>query len=134
MIACNATISTMLHDRNGNLLNAGRRTRKRPTAAVPTCCCRDQSTGEQWMGSAGGGVPVAVKPNVIEPPGGMIRSLAAPVTVTAAPAWEKSTSQALLICWPSGHVQVSDQATGLVPTLVSVISNAKPPGQTLMTW
>ena len=33
MIACNATISTMLHDQNGNLLNAGRRTRK-PSAAL----------------------------------------------------------------------------------------------------
>ena len=33
MIACNTTISTMLHDAGGNLLNAGRRTRK-PTAAL----------------------------------------------------------------------------------------------------
>jgi hypothetical protein len=33
MIACNATISTMLHDANGNLLNVGRRTRK-PSAAL----------------------------------------------------------------------------------------------------
>lgn len=32
MIACNATISTMLHDASGNLLNAGRRTRKPPAA------------------------------------------------------------------------------------------------------
>jgi Domain of unknown function (DUF222) len=32
MIACNATITTMLHDANGNLLNAGRRTRKPPPA------------------------------------------------------------------------------------------------------
>jgi 5-methylcytosine-specific restriction endonuclease McrA len=32
MIACNATISTMLHDENGTVLNAGRRTRKPPTA------------------------------------------------------------------------------------------------------
>jgi hypothetical protein len=32
MIACNATISTMLHDANGNLLNAGRRSRKPPPA------------------------------------------------------------------------------------------------------
>jgi hypothetical protein len=33
MIACNATISTMLHDENGTVLNAGRRTRK-PSAAL----------------------------------------------------------------------------------------------------
>jgi hypothetical protein len=33
MIACNATISTMLHDADGNVLNAGRRTRK-PSAAL----------------------------------------------------------------------------------------------------
>ncbi|HEX6450145.1 MAG TPA: DUF222 domain-containing protein [Trebonia sp.] len=33
MIACNATISAMLHDENGNLLDAGRRTRK-PSAAL----------------------------------------------------------------------------------------------------
>jgi hypothetical protein len=32
MIACNATISAMLHDANGSLLNAGRRTRKPPAA------------------------------------------------------------------------------------------------------
>ncbi|MGH3165990.1 MAG: HNH endonuclease, partial [Trebonia sp.] len=33
MIACNATISTMLHDENGNVMNVGRRTRK-PSAAL----------------------------------------------------------------------------------------------------
>jgi hypothetical protein len=33
MIACNATISAMLHDANGTLLNVGRRTRK-PSAAL----------------------------------------------------------------------------------------------------
>ena len=33
MIACNATVSTMLHDANGTLLNAGRRSRK-PSAAL----------------------------------------------------------------------------------------------------
>ena len=33
MIACNATISTMLHDADGNVLNVGRRTRK-PSAAL----------------------------------------------------------------------------------------------------
>src|SRR6266567_2198201 len=33
LIACNATISTMLHDMAGNVLNAGRRTRK-PSAAL----------------------------------------------------------------------------------------------------
>lgn len=33
MIACNATISTMLHDENGDLLNVGRRTR-RPSDAL----------------------------------------------------------------------------------------------------
>lgn len=33
MIACNATISTMLHDGNGTVLNVGRRTRK-PSAAL----------------------------------------------------------------------------------------------------
>jgi hypothetical protein len=32
MIACNANITTMLHDANGNLLNVGRRTRKPPPA------------------------------------------------------------------------------------------------------
>ncbi len=32
MIACNATITAMLHDANGNLLNVGRRTRKPPPA------------------------------------------------------------------------------------------------------
>ncbi|MGH3171391.1 MAG: HNH endonuclease [Trebonia sp.] len=33
MIACNATISTMLHDQHGTVMNAGRRTRK-PSAAL----------------------------------------------------------------------------------------------------
>jgi hypothetical protein len=33
MIACNATISTMLHDQDGTVMNAGRRTRK-PSAAL----------------------------------------------------------------------------------------------------
>lgn len=32
MIACNATISTMLHDEHGDVLNVGRRTRKPPAA------------------------------------------------------------------------------------------------------
>jgi hypothetical protein len=32
MIACNATISTMLHDEHGTVLNVGRRTRKPPAA------------------------------------------------------------------------------------------------------
>lgn len=32
MIACNATITTLLHDAEGNLLNAGRRTRRPPAA------------------------------------------------------------------------------------------------------
>jgi len=32
MIACNATISTMLHDEDGKILNVGRRTRKPPAA------------------------------------------------------------------------------------------------------
>ncbi|WP_300605604.1 HNH endonuclease signature motif containing protein [Trebonia sp.] len=32
MIACNATISTMLHDATGTVLNVGRRTRRPPTA------------------------------------------------------------------------------------------------------
>jgi len=32
MIACNSTISTMLHDTGGSLLNVGRRTRKPPPA------------------------------------------------------------------------------------------------------
>ncbi|MBO0803459.1 MAG: HNH endonuclease, partial [Nocardiopsaceae bacterium] len=32
MIACNAEISTMLHDKDGNVLNVGRRTRKPPAA------------------------------------------------------------------------------------------------------
>ena len=32
MIACNATISTMLHDARGNVLNVGRRTRRPPAA------------------------------------------------------------------------------------------------------
>jgi 5-methylcytosine-specific restriction endonuclease McrA len=32
LIACNATITTMLHDTAGNVLNAGRRTRKPPAA------------------------------------------------------------------------------------------------------
>jgi hypothetical protein len=42
MIACNATITTMLHDVNGNLLNVGRRTRKPPPALRRAARDRDR--------------------------------------------------------------------------------------------
>lgn len=85
------------------------------------------------MGRTGGGVPVAVKPKVIEPAGGMVELKEVPVTVMDAPDWAKLAFQPLVSCWPLGHVQLSDHAAGVVPVLVSVISTAKPPGQTAVT-
>ncbi len=48
------------------------------------------------MGRTGGGVPVAVKPKVIDPPGEIDRSKDVPVTVMVAPDWAKLAFQPLV--------------------------------------
>ena len=54
LIGCNATISTMIHDTDGNVLNAGRRTRKPPAALRRAIHERDgsrcQYLGCQYLG------------------------------------------------------------------------------------
>ena len=70
MIACNATISTMLHDANGNLLNAGRRTRK-PSAALRRAVrerdryrCRSRAVSPGgWTCTTSGSGPTAARRN-----------------------------------------------------------------------